>query len=59
VLFCGSFLGKGRLTGWLLTLGLVWFIMNMLLAPDSAGLRQEVVNPVLRWLRLGVGYLGG
>ena len=42
-------LGKNRLTGWLLTLGLVWFIMNMLMAPYSAGLRQEVVNLVGHW----------
>jgi hypothetical protein len=33
--------------------------MNMLLALYSAGLRQEVVNLVLRWLRAGVGHFGG
>ena len=42
--------GKNRATGWLFTFSLAWFVTNMLIAPFSAGLRQDLVNLVARWL---------
>jgi hypothetical protein len=37
-------LGKGRLTGWLITLGTVWFTINVLMAPYSARMREEILR---------------
>ena len=41
--------GKSRATGWLFTFSLVWFVVSMMTAPYSAGLRQELVNLFGRW----------
>jgi hypothetical protein len=35
-------LGKGRLTGMLVSVSTVWFAINILLAPYSAGMRQDL-----------------
>ncbi len=35
-------LGKNKLTGLLITVGTVWFAINILLAPYSARMRQDL-----------------
>ena len=37
-------LGGNALTRWLLTLSTIWFAINVLMAPYSAGMRQEIRN---------------
>jgi hypothetical protein len=37
-------MGRSRLTGILLTLATVWFAANVLLAPYSAGMQQDIQN---------------
>jgi hypothetical protein len=37
-------LGGSALTRWMITLGTVWFAANILLAPYSAGMRQDIRN---------------
>jgi len=36
--------GKSRATGWLLTGSMVWFVVFVLMAPFSAGVRQDLLN---------------
>ena len=36
--------GKSRLTGWLLTGSVVWFVVFVLMAPFSEGVRQDLLN---------------
>jgi hypothetical protein len=35
-------LGRSRLTGWLVSLGTAWFAINVLLAPYSTRMRQDL-----------------
>ena len=37
-------LGNCRVTRWLISLGTVWFAVNVLMAPYSAGMRQDILN---------------
>jgi hypothetical protein len=43
-IFVRLVLGHNRLTGWLISLGVMWFAANVLMAPYSAGMRQDVRN---------------
>ena len=36
--------GKGRLMSWLITLSTLWFAMNVLIAPFSQGMQQDLLN---------------
>ena len=36
--------GKNRLTRALLSISVIWFALNILLAPYSYGMRQDLVN---------------
>jgi hypothetical protein len=42
--------GASRTTSWLITLATVWFAVNVLMAPYSAHMRQEVRT---FWMRIG------
>ena len=42
--------GKSRITHALLSLAMTWFAVNVLMAPFSLGLREELLN-LGRWLR--------
>jgi hypothetical protein len=35
-------LGNNQLTRWLISLGVMWFAANILMAPYSAGMRQDI-----------------
>ena len=35
-------LGNNQLTRWLVSLGVMWFAANILLAPYTAGMRQDI-----------------
>ena len=37
-------LGRTQFTRWSLAIGTMWFAINVLLAPYSAGVRQELVE---------------
>jgi len=37
-------LGRSRTAGWLITLGTAWFAANVLMAPYSSRMRQDVRN---------------
>jgi len=37
-------LGNNRLTQWLMSLTVMWFAANVLLAPYSAGMREDIRN---------------
>jgi hypothetical protein len=37
-------LGGNSLTRWLLTLATIWFAVSVLMAPYSAGMRQDIRN---------------
>ena len=37
-------LGNNRLTRWLISLSVMWFAANILMAPYSAGMRQDIRN---------------
>ena len=39
-----ALLGQTQLTRWATTLGTMWFAINVLLAPYSAGLRQDLMD---------------
>jgi hypothetical protein len=41
-LFARLILGNNQLTRWLLSLGVVWFAANILMAPYSVGIRQGI-----------------
>lgn len=41
-LFLRLIMGKTRTTSWLITLSTVWFAVNVLMAPYSAGMRQDI-----------------
>ena len=43
-IFVRLVLGNNRLTRWLISLGVMWFAANVLMAPYSAGMRQDVRN---------------
>jgi hypothetical protein len=36
--------GRNRITWWLITTTTIWFTINVLLAPFTAGMRQDLVN---------------
>ena len=42
--FLRLLLGNNLLTRWLLSLGVLWFAANILMAPYSAGMRQDIRN---------------
>ena len=37
-------LGRNHLTRWLVTLSTMWFAINVMLAPYSTNMRQDLVN---------------
>lgn len=37
-------LGKSKLTGMLISASTMWFVVNVLMAPYSAGMRQDIEN---------------
>lgn len=37
-------LGRSQLTRWLVTLSTMWFAINVLLAPYSTGMRQDLMR---------------
>lgn len=37
-------LGRTQLTRWAITLGTMWFAINVLLAPYSTGIRQDLLD---------------
>ena len=37
-------LGRGNFTRWLVTLSTMWFAINVLMAPYSTGMRQDLVD---------------
>lgn len=39
-----AMLGKNRLTGMLISIGTMWFAVNVLMAPYSARMRQDLLN---------------
>jgi hypothetical protein len=39
-----TLLGENRLIGWMLTLTVAWFAVNVLLSPYSPGMRQDLYN---------------
>jgi hypothetical protein len=43
-IFVRLVLGNNRLTRWLISLGVMWFAANVLMAPYSAGMRQDIRN---------------
>ena len=40
--------GKSQITSWLITISTVWFTINVLTAPYSASMRQEIMNLLVR-----------
>jgi hypothetical protein len=42
--FVRVLLGNNALTRWLISLGVLWFAANILMAPYSAGMRQDIRN---------------
>jgi hypothetical protein len=40
--------GKSSTMSWLITLSTVWFVVNVLMAPYSAPMRQEIQNLMVR-----------
>jgi len=40
--------GKSQTMSWLITASTVWFVINVLAAPYSAPMRQELLNLVTR-----------
>jgi hypothetical protein len=40
--------GKSQLMSWLITLSIMWFLISVMLAPYSAGMRQEIQNLFIR-----------
>ena len=43
-IFVRLVLGNNLLTRWLISLSVMWFAANILMAPYSAGMRQDVRN---------------
>ncbi len=41
--------GKSKTTSWFVTLSTVWFVVNVMMAPYSAHMRQDVTN---LWARI-------
>ena len=41
--------GKSKTMSWLISMSTVWFVINMLAAPYSAGFRQELINLTTRF----------
>jgi hypothetical protein len=36
--------GRNKITRWMLTLGTTWFAINVMLAPYSARMRQDIMD---------------
>jgi len=43
-MFMRLVLGNCQLTRWLVSIGVVWFAANVLMAPYSVGVRQDIRN---------------
>ena len=43
-IFVRLVLGNNQLTRWLISLSVLWFAANVLMAPYSAGMRQDIRN---------------
>jgi hypothetical protein len=43
------FFGGNRTTGWLITAGTAWFVVNVFLAPYSPQMRQDILS-IRSWL---------
>jgi uncharacterized MAPEG superfamily protein len=43
-LFVRILLGNNQLTRWLISLSVLWFAANILMAPYAAGMRQDLRN---------------
>ena len=43
-IFMQLVLGNNQLTRWLISLSVMWFAANILMAPYSAGMRQDIRN---------------
>ena len=43
-IFMRLVLGNNQLTRWLISLSVMWFAANILMAPYSAGMRQDIRN---------------
>ena len=43
-LFFRVVLGNCRTTRWMISIGTVWFAVNILMAPYSAGMRHDIAN---------------
>ena len=43
-IFVRLVLGNNPLTRWLISLSVMWFAANVLMAPYSAGMRQDIRN---------------
>jgi hypothetical protein len=41
-IFIRLVMGNNQLTRWLLSLSVLWFAVNVLMAPYSAGMRQDI-----------------
>ena len=41
-IFVRLVMGNNQLTRWLLSLSVLWFAVNILMAPYSAGMRQDI-----------------
>ena len=41
-IFMRLVLGANRLTRWLISFSVLWFAVNILMAPYSAGMRQDI-----------------
>ena len=39
-----AYLGTSNLTRWMVTLSTMWFTFNVLMAPYSAGMRQDLMD---------------
>jgi hypothetical protein len=43
-IFVRLVLGNNQLTRWLISVSVLWFAANILMAPYSAGMRQDIRN---------------
>jgi hypothetical protein len=47
-MLCRLIWGKSQTMSWLITLTTMWFVINVLAAPYSAPMRQEIQNLIVR-----------
>ena len=43
-IFMRLVLGNNQLTRWMISLGVLWFAANVLMAPYTSGMRQDIRN---------------